>query len=94
MLFGPLPGDNAVQGQRPGDEPPDESSTSGETDIMDNIDNYYISLKHFVNVLKKKYGLAIATPKYKKMDRRDKVVLMSALIKALKKNLRKIKRYQ
>lgn len=94
ILFGTLLGDKVVQGQRPGDEPPDESSTSGETNTIEDINNYYISLKHFVNILKKKYGLAIKAPEYKKMDRRDKVVLMSELIKALRKNLRKIKPYQ
>ena len=94
MLFGHLPGDKVVQGERPGDEPPDESSTSGEPMTTDDISQYYISLKHFVNILKKKYGLDIAAPKYKKMDRRDKIVLMSTLIKALKKNWRKVKPYQ
>ena len=93
MLFGTLPGDKG-QGQRPGDEPPDESSTSGELMTTEDISQYYVSLKHFVNILKKKYGLDIAAPNYKKMDRRDKIVLMSALIKALKKSWRKVKPYQ
>lgn len=90
MYFGTLPGDK-VQGERPGDEPPDVSSASGESHSSDDINQYYISLKHFVNILRKKYGLDITAPKYKKMDRRNKIVLMSALIKALKKNWRKIK---
>lgn len=91
--LGACKGDKVVQGERPKDEPPDESSTSGESMTTDDISQYYISLKHFVNILKKKYGLDIAAPKYKKMDRRDKIVLMSALIKALKKNWRKVKPY-
>lgn len=94
MSFGILPGDKVVQGERPKDEPPDESSTSGEPMTTDDISQYYISLKHFVNILKKKYGLDIAAPKYKNMHRRDKIVLMSGLIKALKKNWRKVKPYQ
>jgi len=93
MLFGILPGYKVVQGQTPGDEPPDESSASGEPTTMEDISQYYISLKHFVNVLKKKYGLNITTPSYKKMKSRNKIVLMSALIKALKKNWRKVKSY-
>lgn len=57
----------------------------------DDIGKYYISLKHFVNILRKEFGLNITSPKYKRLKPENKIVLMSKLIKALKKNWRKIK---
>ncbi|XP_078367969.1 follistatin-A-like isoform X3 [Oculina patagonica] len=57
----------------------------------DDIGKYYISLKHFVNILRKEFGLNITSPKYKRLKPENRIVLMSKLIKALKKNWRKIK---
>lgn len=85
-----LLGDPLPQGSSPADVPNSESDAPYKLD-SDDIGKYYISLKHFVNILRKEFGLNITSPKYKRLKPRNKIVLMSQLIKALKKNWRKIK---
>lgn len=72
--------------------------TSSENDpfpklYSEDIAKYYITLKHFVNILKRDYGLNITSPKYKRLNPKEKVVLMSDLIEALKGKWRKIKNW-
>ena len=80
-----FPGDPLPQGS----SPEGGSSSESETESID-VSKYYITLKQFVNILREKYGLNITSPRYKRLHPRNKIVLMSGLIKALKKNWRKI----
>ncbi|KAJ7388800.1 hypothetical protein OS493_035584 [Desmophyllum pertusum] len=83
-----------------GSEPPQEETSSPNDEHeksssksckSDDIDLYYLSLKHFVSILRKEYGLNITSPKYRQLRSRDKIVLMAPLIQALKNKWHKIK---
>lgn len=57
---------------------------------QDDVTMYYVTMKHFVGILKNDFGIEVTPPKNKRRKFRDKIVLVKTLIKSLSKKWIKI----